>query len=315
MSWEKSVSIQLEEFPRDGFYKKRWRCLTHGDADGIVSAWICKKADILAGIEFPEEFGDYHGKTADLMLDMRPVDPEFVGVVIDHHLEHPSERKYKLIWGNAPTTFLCYELFKDKIPEDELWKVAIGIAGDGQPELIPLEIIDRYPELFYQDVYFGWKDEFSILLCFRGSSLINACCRLNSPTLAFERLDKAKTLMDLISDSSLRSSLEELRRLRSNAEKKMRVIRGSKAYYVEIESPARIEGMIAQSLMEKTSATVICLNKETMKFSIRGYLALWYCKLLREVEGITCGGHAKYVGGKIATSKYFDFRKRVMKLL
>ena len=316
MTCETNMGIQILEVSKEDLLSMKWRCMTHADADGIVSAWICKSIDILSRLKFPKEFGDYKEEPCDLMLDMRPIDNKFNGIVIDHHLDHPKERQYRLVWGYVPTSLLCYELFKDKIPEDELWKVAIGIAGDGQPEHIPLEIINKFPELFYSDIYFGWKDEYSILLCFRASSLINACCRLNNPTQAFTRLDKAKTLMDLLDDQVLKNSIEELRRLRSQVEKKMKVIRGARAIYIEIETPAKLEGVIAQSIMDKKDMTVICLNKETGNFSIRGYLALWYCKeVISQIEGVTCGGHAKFVGGKIMPSRYFNFRKQIMKFL
>ena len=163
---------------------------THDDADGITSAVLLAHAFPIKKVNCPEDFGDFEAKAdlakgyqpPDLVTDMVPKDPEYSGLVIDHHPSHPEEskRKYILVWDGIPTTGIVYKLFKDQIPKEYHWKVAVGLCGDGQPELIPAEIWTSCPSLLdsytvpyekYGKITFG-----KIPVFLKLSAMINAPC-------------------------------------------------------------------------------------------------------------------------------------------
>jgi intein/homing endonuclease len=116
------------------------RIVTHWDADGITSGYFTSFAypeHVLTIGDYAKGFGSTDGLTKDdVMCDMRPSDPNWNGVVYDHHFPHPENRKYKLIpdidnklyhyaSDIIPASYITWETFKDKIPKSEWWKLCL----------------------------------------------------------------------------------------------------------------------------------------------------------------------------------------------
>ena len=119
----------------------------HHDPDGVTSAlFTYYHLNKKANVKCPEIFGDTDGwKDGDYMVDMRPTTGDIKGTVIDHHPNHIEDRKYELYHEEYPASLITYEMFKEDIPEKDRWKVACGLVGDGQPELIPPEVFIQTP--------------------------------------------------------------------------------------------------------------------------------------------------------------------------
>ena len=175
---------------------------THSDADGVIAAVLLSTVTRIATSskehpncpEFPSTFGKVGD--VDVVLDQLPqagtvrVNRAPLTVVVDHHPNHPETPPYKLVWDSVPTSLIVYEALKDMIPKEDAWKVAIGLVGDGQPELIPSEIWLEHRELLYE---YGWVSEsygqtkFYSYPAYRLlSRAVNDICRANCPEVAFE---------------------------------------------------------------------------------------------------------------------------------
>ena len=114
------------------------RVSSHSDADGVYSTSLLATIFPIEEVVFPDVFGEVLDE--DVVLDQVPIKPEYSGIVIDHHPQHLERRKYTLVLGDSPTSVVVYDLFKDKIKKEDLWKVIGGAVGDGQGETIPEEI-------------------------------------------------------------------------------------------------------------------------------------------------------------------------------
>jgi len=280
----------------------------HHDADGLISAYFTKIGlGTNSKIVVTEEFGEApNWKDGDYMVDMRPKDPNFNGVVIDHHPDHPpiSQRKYKLIWADKPASILCWEYFKDKIPKNEWWKVVIGAAGDGQVEKVPFEVFDSCPELFKASVWKSksWSGKWSIsgypaykLL----SSPINAFARFGQYDEALHIIEKAKTPLDILHSNDVYSKRDELKRVFEDVMSKSDVYDfGNLKVIIFASQKVRLSGYIASVLGEDVG-TVLAINKVDGSLSLRGDLALYYKEKLKSLKYLEIDGHPGYMGGKI----------------
>src|SRR4030067_2677676 len=118
--------------------KEPFSLSAHTDPDGIYSATILKRIFSIKGeVELPP-FNEY--KT-DVSVDLGfPIDKEWSGISIDHHPDHPVDRKYKLYWESYPTGLILYNNLKKYLKREDYWLVVGSLNGDGQPELTPDEI-------------------------------------------------------------------------------------------------------------------------------------------------------------------------------
>ena len=284
--------------------KNRVVIATHDDADGIASAVMLAKAlraDGVSEIEvvFPEVFGDVDD-SVDYCLDMRPLRPDYSGTVIDHHPGHSDERKYRLYWDSVPTGVIVYRYCRGLLPKTDRWIVAVSCVGDGQPESIPSEIWDEFPELLDKIVFGDLVIEKYRLL----SSGVNSMARIGECKRAFEILYNAKGIDDLIwndeLDNARRKVADELERVRYRCKP---IVIG-RFMVAEIDSPFKIESRLATELHEKYgNYTVVVYNRRSGNGSIRGVHALYLVDKLNSV-GIQAGGHAGYAGFR--TDKFDD---------
>jgi len=136
----------------------------HDDADGVTSAVLMSYVFKINKVWAPDDFGEWpvapykvQGQEQlelppDVCVDMVPANPEWVGLAIDHHPNHPPEgkRSYQLIYGEAPASVIVYTLFKELIPQEHRWKVVVGclskdteiLTPSGQIEIKDLNTLD-----------------------------------------------------------------------------------------------------------------------------------------------------------------------------
>jgi len=286
------------------FNKEVYKVATHSDADGICSAVLANYAINFSSLVFPF-FGEITDE--DLALDMYSKDPNYSGIMIDHHktiLDYPNGT---IIHADYPASLICYELFKDSIKEP--WKVIVGLAGDGYPHLAPLEIWLNYPELLDdvgaflhskgKDYYFP-KPYWTEL-----SSSINNLCRINKSKIAFEILKNAKRPSDIINHDQVKDAAKELSKEEGVIRSTFRPL-DMGAYLVwKINSQYNFAYLAASLSTQRKGKTVLLFNNYNNTLHIRGVLSSYLRMILKDIADI--GGHEGFMGGKLYPEKsYYD---------
>jgi len=293
----------------------------HHDADGVTSAYFTSfHVKDAVRIKITEEFGDApEWQKDDIMTDMKPLNPSIEGLVIDHHPNHPTNRKYMLIWDNVPASLIAYRQFLDEIPKNERWKLVIGLVGDGQPELIPPEIFRDFPSLLkrvntkiYQS-YGKWSVN-TIPMYKVLSSYINALLRLHKYDEALKLITESKTPFDIYMSNEAVKAKEDLHFEFENALKNADVLEFENITVVLFTSDARLTGYIASVLNSASGKTILAVNQKNGKLSIRGDLADYYKELLNIFPFMEIDGHAGYMGGK-TTKLGKDFLNTISSIL
>ena len=286
---------------------------THDDADGISSAVLLAHAFPLKNINCPEDFGEWEAKEdlaknykpPDVATDMIPKDPNWIGICIDHHPNHhPVEvRKYTLVWDSIPTTGIVYKLFKEQIPEEYRWKVAVGLAGDGQPELIPPEIWKNCPALL--DMYsvpyekYGRITFSKIPVFLKLSSMVNAGCKIPEKWYtSYQVLKNAKEPLDVLEDPALKAAKESVDEEERRIFKESRPIELPHFRVWEISSDYKIERSLGWKSEETDKKTTIVVNSKTGRISLRGVLSLIVYEELKKMN-YNINGHPGFGGGKL----------------
>ena len=284
------------------------KIVTHHDADGVSSAILLLKSLGLkyneVEIIFPEEFGDVTSNP-DFCLDMRPDkgSEHFIGSVIDHHPGHPKEHDYQLYWEDVPTSVVVFNNFNDLIDSKDRWYAAVGAVGDGQPEKIPYQLFQEFPELLdikRTKVYKGKFTEFTELPLYKSiSSPVNALIRIGKPIEALRLLWDCKNPSDIL-------KVKEFEIAKAKMWAEINKVLNTKGisyrigYYIHvwtIESRYNIGGVIASMDSSDNGVTSIVYNKKTGAGNIRGDLSkLIEMKFLE--HGITAGGHYGFAGFK-----------------
>jgi len=282
---------------------------SHWDPDGITSGYFTSfgvpDSEVKIG-EYDKGFGYTGGLTNDdWMTDMKPADKEWAGNCIDHHLPHEEGHKYKLISDDVPATLIAWREFKDKIPKSEWWKLAIGLMGDGQPELIPTEVFQLCPSLLkriktsgYQS-YGKWNiNMFPIYKLL--SSGINAIMRKGDYEQAFNLVKYTLTPFELYNSDETRIAKMEIKNDFKMAVTECEIIDYNNLALVLFHSHYRMSGYVASALMDTLKGrTVMAINKRNGSISLRGDLAPYYKDTLSHLEYLELGGHTKFMGGKL----------------
>jgi len=290
----------------------------HDDADGLTSGFFLTFPFKVEKVFCPEGFGEWpiegEGKDEppDVSCDMKPANPEWNGLCIDHHPTHPSkeERNYKLIWDNKPTSLIVYELFKELIPREHRWKVIIGLAGDGQPELTPLEIWKEYTFLLEKTntvrEKFSNLNFYSTPVYLRLTSGINACCKIPDKWyVAWKVLKVVTTPQEILDDSALNVAKKFVE------EERQRLLRETSPIELrnwlrvwKIESEYKLERTLSWQSWERTKTTTIVVNEKRRTISMRGVLSELIASYLRE-KGFIIAGHLGFSGGRL--KEFQDF--------
>jgi len=307
----------------------------HDDADGVYSASLLffvegievrkvktVPSDERIMVESPKVFGDYKYSVA---VDLgSPLNKNWNGIAIDHHPNHPTDRKYKLFWDTVPTGLIIWNHLKDYIPKSEWWRVAGSLMGDASIDYLPAEIWDEYPELFdekgilYRDRYWKTKMSRSPLYVFLSSG-INARCRLGDPLGALQMCLKYKSPVDAVLDPEAISAKKLLEVEETNILKQQLPIEviGNKFAVTKIRSSRpeySMSGKIASTLASQYPfLTIIVLNESNGEVSIRGVLAKYVADKLN-ANGFQAGGHPSASGCTVPIEKFDDFMKFIRSL-
>ena len=273
---------------------------THGDADGCTSACLLKKVlKKPVSVSIPREFGSWEEGTV-FMLDMKPKG-DYTGICIDHHPDHPEERKYSLIWDTVPTSLIVYKLFP--IPDEEKWKVVVGLVGDGTPQLVPPEVFKLCPELLRRtySIYprLGESSLYHYPIWLMISSGINALCKTRQEDLAFSILDNASSPMELLRNSAASEAKEILKEAVNTWLRDGNYLTIGEILIGEIDSEYGIEKDIATRLSEQTHFTTLIINHRTKGVSIRGILSTLLYQMFKDNTILEIGGHPGFMGATL----------------
>jgi len=301
--------------------KKPLVVASHSDADGVCSLVLFSYAFIVRKAVYPSIFGNVDN-TIDVLLDGVPIDKEYSNIVIDHHTGHPNNKSYYLVWDTVPTTLIVYRIVQEYIPEYCKWLCVPGLVGDGAADLIPSNIWDMYPELFYNTVKertgrYG-RYEYDSPVWQELSVLINAACRCVSigPIVATKLLKQAKSPLDIVYNETLALARSTINEEMTNIFKDIQPIDTGKVIYAEVESENKVEGLTASRLisrMSKRGRAAVVVNKTTGNVSVRGILATWVADKLNKL-GYNIAGHPSYKGSNIDIKQIKKFKSDVIAL-
>ena len=289
--------------------------IAHHDADGITTAYFTS-FKYPYRIEFCDtEFGDTTGlKKGDWMVDMRPREDNIEGLnVLDHHGPYPLAHKYNLIYDTVPASLIAWREFKEDIPKSEWWKIAIGLYGDGAPELIPYEVYKSCPQLIIKyESYMSNKKNYSTgnyptyfsYPYLHLSSAINSFLRISNYDGALKCITESKQPFDIINSPEVASAKKIVN------DEYLKILNNHKAYtfsdgrlgLITFNSNYRMSGYIASSLASSLDVnTLIAVNKKDGRGSLRGDLALYWKGKLEEsgeFNYIEIDGHPGFMGFK-----------------
>jgi hypothetical protein len=285
----------------------------HRDSDGIFSATILRR---IFKVKEPVKIPPFNEYDTDLAIDLGfPSNKEYNGIVIDHHPDHPEERKYTLFWDYCPTGLILFKNLKDHIKPEDYWLVVGSLCGDGSPELVPDEIWDSCPELLegrgilYQA---QWKLGVSSnpLYVFLSSG-INSLCRLGFPEAALKILDDIRNPHDLLENQEIKDAIEKMRKEESSIYSSKPIVESYGNFcLVRIRTSLpqiHICGLIGSKLLGvDNNTTYIVLNEGTGEISIRGNLAKYIANKMNK-SGFKAGGHPGYCGANVPETKIPQF--------
>jgi len=282
------------------------RC--HHDADGITSGYFLSFTIPNSKIEiWNGKFGDTTGlKRDDWMVDMRPIQNMKDLNVIDHHLPHREDREYKLISDIHPASFITWNLYKEEIPKQEWWKLAIGLVGDGQPELIPTEVYDSCPQLltdFKTSVYqsygkwnIGYYPSYKLL-----SSYINALLRTKRFEDALNLVAYSQNPKDILNSTKARGAKADVKKNLEDILKTCNSYDFQDLAIFIFESEYRMSGYLASTLQSSLSGkTIMAINRLDGSGSLRGDLAHYWRDKLKHLEYLQIDGHPGFCGLNIS---------------
>ena len=305
-----------EELKKELENKKDLTVAFHNDADGVYSLAMLNSVLDIGNIYSPPKFGAYMkipgdvnvnepDIPVDLAIDLgAPLDKDYEGYVIDHHPHSRGEKKYKLIHMHVPTGLIIWNLWKDKIPEQKSWYLAGSLTGDGQSELMPIEILEQHPDLMnsvgsiYQS--YGKFNLYDYPVYMMLSSPVNALCRIGSPAAAFDIVNAAKEPLDILENRRALDAKDLVKK------EEVRIFKDHKSFYqmgdvivYPYKSKMKMTGLIASKIGgNNRKKTIIVVDEERRSLSIRGNLAVLVGYKLNKA-GITAGGHAGFYGGSL----------------
>lgn len=277
------------------------RC--HHDADGIIAAYFTKYGESNCTIDvWNGEFGDTKNlNSGDIMVDMRPRQNMKGLIVIDHHGPYPDDREYTLYTGSVPASYLCWEKYKESIPKSDWWKLAIGLMGDGQPELIPAEVYNECPALLSKWKigskleYNKWKVSYLPIYKLL-SSYINSLLRTNQFAKALDLIKTAENPLQILLDPD---TIKAKALVRAELENIMRTCKSYNFDDISVfiyYSDLRMSGYIASTMQNSLDKTILAINAKDGRGSLRGDLSLYFKDKLNKLDYVEIDGHPGFMG-------------------
>jgi len=274
----------------------------HRDADGVsaVAMYILAHNEAPTSVAFPEIFGEFADDT-EIMIDMYPNKPDFTGIVIDHHPDIWKEKKFQLIHSDLkPASLLVFELFKNKIPEERWWYVAVGLTGDASDCLIPIEVHKKFPILRRSVAATGKYGSTKDLPLWKYlPGIINAYCKTGRPQDALSTLLYCRDPIDLFEDEEGWDLKQLLMQEINRVEKNLKFVEITDSVLcASFYSDYNIGGTLASRWHSSTAKTILIVNRKDWSFNIRGDLTYWLIYLLKQqFPDINVGGHPQAAGG------------------
>jgi len=279
----------------------------HHDADGIISAYFTAYGVKDAKIDLWDgKFGDTTGLTdKDIMVDMRPLQKTWKGLCIDHHLPHPEDREYELISDEVPASLIAWRKYKDDIPKSEWWKVAIGLVGDGQPELIPTEVFELCPQLLtsiktssyksYGKWNLGVYPVYKLL-----SSSVNSLLRKSDFTEALNLVRYSEQPVNVVHSLKAKAAKRDVSMEYENIIKTSDMYEFDNLAIFIFNSDYRMSGYIASSMQNSLNGkTVLAINRKSGSGSLRGDLAYYWRDKLKHIDYLIIDGHPGFCGASL----------------
>lgn len=316
--YKKEITTKMKKT----FGKKSVRVGTHTDMDGLTSLFLFSCKYTIEDYFFATAFGNVTSSDksiiADVILDMVPNDKTWEGLVIDHHPTHPEVPRYQLILGEVPAALMVYYAVKDDLLDEDKWKVIIGVAGDGRPELVPTEIWDQYPSLMREHTVtirdYGQKTYVNTFpLWMQLSSSLNAATRVGKPTVAFDILMKAQNPYEIVNNPHLRDMKQSVNNEVKRVKDQYRGLKMGPIVYFEYESSYIIGSLLAYAIESKQRCPVVVLNRTHNNASIRGAQTQWLVDKLA-ARGFTVGGHPGYAGLTLKTKTTSELKKALREI-
>ena len=278
----------------------------HHDGDGIIAGYFTAfnpdikepKIEIWDGA-----FGDTTGlKEGDWMCDMRPLQNMKGLNVIDHHGPHPEDRKYNLIADTVPASLIAWRQFKDDIPKSEWWKLAIGLMGDGQPELIPTEVFESCPQLLLDvktsayKTYGKWSlGNYPIYKLL--SSNVNGLLRKGDYTEALNLVRYSEKPINILHSLKAKAAKRDVATEFENIIKSCDMYNFPKLAIFIFNSEYRMTGYVASSMQESLdNKTIMAINRKDGSGSLRGDLAYYWRDKFKHIDYLNIGGHPGFCG-------------------
>jgi len=288
-------------------------CLSaHHDADGIYSAALIGIMSKVEKITFPDKFGNYD-RRIDVMVDQRPIDAEYTGLCIDHHPDHPDDRKYELIHDTIPTTGIVYRELEERIKENKetyrqhAWKVVGGLVGDGSPEFAPSYIWKDFPLLqaknmsIWEDWSAGgnWK-YFTFPLYKMLASGVNAIARSGHPRRAYEIVKEATNPTVMLYHPEVVTAKSEQKQIIKKVLKSTKPIVLQKVVVWTIQTEWHLTGVLATRLGSEYPKPIMVIEKDSGRISLRGDQAqLIRDHVLEHLPNMELAGHKRFMGGNL----------------
>lgn len=296
------------------------RIVTHWDADGITAGLFTSygipDSELQIAV-YEKGFGCIDGLTEDdWMVDMKPQDINWPGHVLDHHFPYDKDHKHKLIPDISnelyhyasdiiPASYIAWETFKDKIPKNEWWKLAIGLGGDGALDLMPTEVFDECPMLFHSiktsafQSYGKWSINTYPLYTLL-SSCVNAFLRKGEYDTAIYTMKFCQSPMELYNLPDVQIAKKDISNEYKVAVTDSEMYEFGNLVVILFDSRYRMSGYIASSIMEAFKGkTIMAINNKSGSISLRGKQAPYYKDKLRPLDYVTIDGHREYMGGKL----------------
>jgi len=308
--------------------KKPLIVFSHSDADGIASLVLFQLVFLVRRFVFPLDFGaceyviEKTGEVLvpDVMLDMRPSDPTWSGLCIDHHPGHPEERGYHLIWRDVPTGLILFDLLKEQMPRKYWWKLVCCLVGEGQPELIPTEVWDSCPSLFDEVVTekSTWRERKFLVktpVWMKMSSPNNYGARHAQvgPVGSYRALKVSETPHDLLDEPSLRTARDIITEEVNQTMRDLTAIEcvNHRVIFAIVDSENTIQTLIAYRLSKEKGKATLVVNKHSGLITVRGILTTWLRDKLKPL-GFVLEGHPGFMGGKLKEDQSVEDLKRAI---
>ncbi|MDD4876842.1 MAG: hypothetical protein PHQ86_06935 [Dehalococcoidales bacterium] len=300
--------------------KVQHKVLASSDPSGVFAAYFISLSLPVSNVEFMFKHGEIKDQSFDMIVDSTPVG-DYKGYVFDSHQFKPKDEKslpYKYKFFETPTAYGIADMFKEKIKQEDLWKVIGACVLEGRYDLISGSILENDKRLLERTVttYQKYKQEtietFTYPVYLRLSSPITSLCMVNEPRMAFDLLSYVEEPADLIFNKAVAGAKNTINEGVRVAVENSRTIDLDAYAFMVIQVPEkfsditqiRMEDALSYRLMQKMNKTVAVYNPYTRRGSVSGPLSLPILKALIDKK-------KAYGYGKTLFSTFYTYKEEL----